>query len=70
MIGLMLIATGAMMVLMLAMAIGVIFNNRPLRGSCGGVAAIGPDGEPLTCSGCNCKLPEEAAEAAESRPAA
>ncbi|MCB1034618.1 MAG: (Na+)-NQR maturation NqrM [Acidobacteria bacterium] len=45
---------------MIGMAVGVILSNRALRGSCGGVAVAGPDGEPLTCGNCNCKLPEEA----------
>jgi hypothetical protein len=36
----------------LAMAIGVIFRRRCLRGSCGGEAVRGPDGEPLSCGNC------------------
>ncbi len=36
----------------LAMAVGVIFGNRRLRGSCGGTPVLGPDGEPMTCSTC------------------
>lgn len=47
-------------VVMVAMAVGVLLANRPLRGSCGGTALLGPDGTPLTCSNCNCRLPEEA----------
>jgi hypothetical protein len=35
-----------------AMAIGVMFRRPCLRGSCGGPAAIGPDGEKLSCSDC------------------
>jgi len=35
-----------------AMAIGVMFRRPCLRGSCGGQAAIGPDGEKLSCSDC------------------
>ena len=37
---------------MLAMAVGVIFSNRCLRGSCGGTEVIGPDGQALTCPTC------------------
>ncbi len=37
---------------MLAMAVGVLLSNRCLRGSCGGEAALGPDGESLTCETC------------------
>jgi hypothetical protein len=36
----------------LAMAIGVLFRRPCLRGSCGGPAVIGPDGEKISCSGC------------------
>jgi len=35
-----------------AMAIGVIFSGRCLRGSCGGPEAAGPDGESLSCATC------------------
>ena len=35
-----------------AMAVGVIFRRPCLRGSCGGPAVIGPDGEKLSCSDC------------------
>ena len=45
------------------LAVGVILSNRELRGSCGGIAVRGPDGEPMTCGDCDCKLPDE-----ESRP--
>ena len=36
----------------LAMAVGVIFRRPCLRGSCGGPAVVGPDGEKLSCSDC------------------
>jgi len=36
----------------LAMAVGVLFRRPCLRGSCGGPAVIGPDGEKISCSGC------------------
>jgi hypothetical protein len=35
-----------------AMAIGVIFSGRCLRGSCGGPEAKGPDGASLSCATC------------------
>ena len=36
----------------LAMAVGVIFRRPCLRGSCGGPAISGPDGEKISCSDC------------------
>jgi hypothetical protein len=45
-------------VAMFAMAIGVIFSNRCLRGSCGGPNAIGPDGQPLSCPSCQNNKPK------------
>lgn len=39
-------------VAVLAMAVGVLFKRPCLRGSCGGPAVIGPDGEKISCSGC------------------
>ena len=35
-----------------AMAVGVIFRGKCIRGSCGGEAMIGPDGELLNCDTC------------------
>jgi hypothetical protein len=37
---------------MLVMAVGVLFSNRCLRGFCGGDAALGPDGDSLSCETC------------------
>lgn len=37
---------------MAVMAVGVIFKNRCLRGSCGGAEVFDADGEPLNCSTC------------------
>jgi len=42
---------------MLAMAVGAIFSNRCLRGSCGGPDVLGPNGEALTCEGCPRRSP-------------
>jgi hypothetical protein len=33
-----------------AMAIGVMFRRPCLRGSCGGPAVVGPDGEKISCA--------------------
>ncbi len=37
---------------MAVMAVGVIFNNRCLRGSCGGSEIFDAEGEPVTCNAC------------------
>jgi hypothetical protein len=37
---------------MAGMAVGVILSDRSLKGSCGGVQHVGPDGEALSCGGC------------------
>jgi len=55
---LILITVGAIAVIMTIMAVGVIFSDRALRGSCGGPTIMDPDGDPMTCGDCNCKLPE------------
>jgi hypothetical protein len=39
-------------IVMLAMAVGAIFSNRCLRGSCGGPEVLGPNGESLSCETC------------------
>lgn len=47
-----LLTCAVMGIVMLAMAVGVMFNAPCLRGSCGGPEAVGPDGEPLSCDSC------------------
>jgi len=37
---------------MTLMAVGIIFGNRCLRGSCGGPDVVDPDGESLSCDTC------------------
>lgn len=37
---------------MTGMAVGVLFSDRRLKGSCGGVQHEGPHGESLSCGGC------------------
>ena len=34
------------------MAIGVMFRRPCLRGSCGGPAVLGPDGQKISCDSC------------------
>lgn len=48
-IGISVIAFG---LIVLAMAVGVIFRGRCIRGSCGGQAIYGPEGELLNCDSC------------------
>ncbi len=48
-----LVTVGALMVIMLAMAVGVIFTGRALKGSCGGVGGSCPcdeAGKPGACT--------------------
>jgi len=51
-------------VVMLIMAVGAIFKGRCLRGSCGGVAVYGSDGEMLNCASCPARKEHEAEEEA------
>jgi hypothetical protein len=44
---------------MAIMAVGVVFGNRCLRGSCGGPDVLGPDGESLSCAACPQRKAEE-----------
>ena len=37
---------------MAGMAVGVILSDRSLKGSCGGEAHLGPNGEALSCGAC------------------
>jgi hypothetical protein len=53
---------------MLAMAVGVVFGNRCLRGSCGGPEVLGPDGEPLTCDACSHRPSAEAEASPDPTP--
>ncbi len=43
---------------MAAMAVGVVFSNRSLRGSCGGPEVVGPEGEAMSCGACPRKRAE------------
>lgn len=40
------------LLVVLAMAVGVIFRRPCLRGSCGGADVLDAAGEPLTCATC------------------
>jgi hypothetical protein len=47
-----LITVLVMAIAMAGMAVGVLFSNKCLRGSCGGPEVLGPDGESLSCDTC------------------
>lgn len=47
-----LLSLGVIAAVMLAMAVGLLFNQTCLRGSCGGSELTGPDGDSLRCAAC------------------
>ncbi len=49
---LLLLTIAVIALVMAAMAVGVVFSGRCLRGSCGGPEVLGPDGTPLSCDTC------------------
>jgi len=51
------------------MAVGVIFSNKPIKGSCGGLANVGIEGECEICGGDMSKCDESDDDTAK-KPAA
>ncbi|MCL6414771.1 (Na+)-NQR maturation NqrM [Aestuariirhabdus sp. Z084] len=49
----------ALLVIVSAMALGVIFSNKPIKGSCGGLGAVGIDSECEICGGNPSKCEEQ-----------
>ncbi len=52
--------------LIAAMAVGVIFSNKPIQGSCGGLNNIGLDGDCEICGGNRDKCEESEQTTSES----
>ena len=50
-----------MALLILAMSVGVIFARKPIKGTCGGIAALGMDSSCDICGGDMSKCEEEIA---------
>lgn len=48
-----------LLIVVAAMAIGVIFSNKPIKGSCGGIATLGLGGTCEICGGDMDKCDEE-----------
>ncbi|MGB1092489.1 MAG: (Na+)-NQR maturation NqrM [Oceanobacter sp.] len=60
-----LVAFGAMLFIIAAMAVGVMMGRKPISGSCGGMAAIGMDTACDVCGGDKKKCEKESIEAAK-----
>lgn len=56
------IAFLGMLLLVAAMAVGVIFSNKPITGSCGGMSALGMDVACDVCKGDKTKCEKEVAK--------
>ena len=59
-----LFAFGLMLLVVAAMALGVVFGRQPIKGSCGGMSAVGIDAECEICGGnpARCDAPAVTAE--------
>lgn len=56
-----LLAFGAMLIIIGGMAVGVMFGRQPIKGSCGGMSAVGIDAECEICGGnpARCDAPSD-----------
>ena len=59
------IAFAVMLMIVAAMAVGVLLGRKPISGSCGGMSAIGIDGACDVCGGDKNKCEKESKQAAE-----
>ena len=62
---LVILSAGLIAFAMAIMAVGVVFKNRCLRGSCGGPDVFDANGEPISCGACP-KRREHVAEECET----
>lgn len=65
-----LLSTLIFLVLFAAMAVGVIFSNKPIKGSCGGLNNIGLGGECEICGGDRDKCEEASADPSSAQASA
>lgn len=61
-----LIVFAFMLLVVTAMAVGVIIGRKPITGSCGGMSAIGMDSACDVCGGDKNKCEKESKEAAQA----
>lgn len=65
-----LVAFGAMLFIVAAMAVGVIVGRKPISGSCGGMSAIGMETACDVCGGDKTRCEKESKEAADKSESA
>jgi uncharacterized protein len=53
------LAFALMLIIMIIMAVGVIFSNKPIKGSCGGMSALGMEVACEICGGDQDKCDKE-----------